>query len=284
MPSTRREIERIYREHPLRLATILARVQRDRGTLTDLTESILATDERTGITDQNNVGGAPAVLRLARDAGITATDHVLDLGCGLGGPARLLADTFGCRVTGIDLSRGRAAEARTLTDLVSLSRLVSIRAGDMMRAHVPRHAYDVVWGQSAWMHVDNPGRLVARWTLSLRDQGRMVVQDSGLRRPPRTPRERALVRRLERDWSGHLWPAAAWAGFARSAGLDVVTFRRSSAVLVRHFRHLARSAERSGSRPPARETRSWCAAIEAAEQGLLTYFTVIAARSSGHQR
>ncbi len=284
MPSTRYEIERIYRAHPLRLATILGRIRRERGTIEGLTEAILAADPRTGVTDQNNVGGAAAVLRLARDAGISAGTRVLDLGCGLGGPARLLAATFGCRVTGIDLSRGRAKEARTLTELVSLSHLVSIQAGDMMRARVPRRAYDVVWGQSAWMHLDDPSRLVARWTPALRANGRIAVQDSCLRRAPRTPRERTLVRRLERDWSGRLWPAADWTSLVANAGLRLVTFRQSSAMLVRHFEQLVGAAARAGTPVAAREVHSWQAAIEAGNAGLLGYFSMIAECPRDHQR
>jgi len=41
---------------------------------------------------------------LAAAAGLEPSTRVLDLGCGIGGPARYLAATFGCKVTGVDLS------------------------------------------------------------------------------------------------------------------------------------------------------------------------------------
>ena len=258
------------------MANILARVQRDRGSLHDLTESDLAIDRRTEISDQNNVGGAPAVIRLAKAAGISSRSRVLDLGCGLGGPARLLAQRFGCRVDGLDLSATRVREAAALTRLVGLSDRVRIRRGDMMRATVPTARYDVIWGQSAWIHIADKARLMARWRPALARRGRMVVQDSCLRRPARNAREAALLSRLERDWASSLIPAHEWAAFARAAGLTIVTMTQSSPPLRQHFRRLQRAAARARIRVAARETRSWKAAIDGADAGLIARFTLIA--------
>jgi cyclopropane fatty-acyl-phospholipid synthase-like methyltransferase len=48
--------------------------------------------------------GILATTELAEAAGLEPSTHVLDFGCGLGGPARYLAATFGCKVTGVDLA------------------------------------------------------------------------------------------------------------------------------------------------------------------------------------
>lgn len=278
MASAPNEIARIYREHPLRLDTILERVRRDRGTLDGLTESLLAIDGRTAVTDQNNVGGAAAVMQTARDAGVTRRSRVLDLGCGLGGPARLLADRIGCRVTGIDLSPDRVRDARELTRLVSLSDKVTINHGDMTRAPVQPQSFDVIWGQDAWMHVQDPAALIGRWMPALRSGGRLVVKDGCLRRAPRGDRETAMVRRLERDWSGTLWPAATWIKFVEAADLRVIGVRRSPRMLAQHFCRLIEGAARAGTRPPLRESRSWKTAGDAVDSGLLTYISLVAVR------
>ena len=54
--------------------------------------------------DQFHTRGNLATAELASAAGLESSMRVLDLGCGIGGPARCLAATFGCRVTGVDLS------------------------------------------------------------------------------------------------------------------------------------------------------------------------------------
>src|SRR5580700_10209037 len=54
--------------------------------------------------DQFHTRGILATAELAGAAGLEPSSRVLDLGCGIGGPARYLAATFGCKVTGVDLS------------------------------------------------------------------------------------------------------------------------------------------------------------------------------------
>ena len=54
--------------------------------------------------DQFHTRGMLATKDLAAMTAIGPETRVLDLGSGVGGPARFLAATFGCHVTGVDLS------------------------------------------------------------------------------------------------------------------------------------------------------------------------------------
>ena len=65
--------------------------------------------------DQFHVGGLAATAQFARRIGIEKDCRVLDAGCGLGGPARYLAETFGCHVTGVDLTPSYVAVTDLLT-------------------------------------------------------------------------------------------------------------------------------------------------------------------------
>jgi hypothetical protein len=58
------------------------------------------TEEELKECDQDHYGGVEAVEALAEAAGIHGGQHVLDVGSGMGGPARRLAHKFGCRVCG----------------------------------------------------------------------------------------------------------------------------------------------------------------------------------------
>src|ERR1700761_8890647 len=66
--------------------------------------------------DQFHTRGLAATADLAKLAGITADMSVLEVGPGVGGPARALAATHGCRVIGIDLSEPFVDAARYLTE------------------------------------------------------------------------------------------------------------------------------------------------------------------------
>jgi hypothetical protein len=58
-----------------------------------------------------------ATEELARMLAPTAADHVIDIGSGLGGPARYLAVTYGCRVSGVDLRRRPTIAESVVTGL-----------------------------------------------------------------------------------------------------------------------------------------------------------------------
>jgi SAM-dependent methyltransferase len=63
------------------------------------------------------------------------TDHVIDIGSGLGGPSRYLATTFGCRVSGVDLTPEFVETATALTSRVGLTDRVDFRIGSALEPH-----------------------------------------------------------------------------------------------------------------------------------------------------
>src|SRR5919109_261279 len=79
--------------------------------------------------DEFHLGGPAATAELARDLGLGPELHVLDVGCGVGGPARHFAAAQGCRVTGIDLTAEYVEAAEALTRRCGLAGLVSFRHG-----------------------------------------------------------------------------------------------------------------------------------------------------------
>ena len=69
-----------------------------------------------GSVDEFHIRGRKATLEIGAALGITDNSHVLDIGSGLGGPARTIAEVYGCYVTGVDLTAAfcEAAEVMSL--------------------------------------------------------------------------------------------------------------------------------------------------------------------------
>jgi ubiquinone/menaquinone biosynthesis C-methylase UbiE len=80
--------------------------------------------------DEFHIRGPQATLELADRMELTQGCHVLDIGSGLGGPARTLAETYGCSVTGIELSQSFCEAATMISGWLGLSDKVRFVHGD----------------------------------------------------------------------------------------------------------------------------------------------------------
>ena len=121
--------------------------------------------------------GRPATIALANAAGVTAADRVLDVGSGLGGPARLLARRFGCRVVGVDLTAELCDVANDLTRRVGLDDRVEIRQGDALALPFEAETFDLAWTQHVSMNIADKPRLFAEMHRVVKPGGRVAFFD-----------------------------------------------------------------------------------------------------------
>jgi len=128
-------------------------------------------------TDQFHGGGKDATLRLARLAGLEPGMRVLDVGGGLGGPARTLAVQFGCRVTTIDLTESYVRAAEMLTARLGLGAQVTHQVGNALALPFDDGAFDVVWTQNSGMNIADKARLYAGFYRVLRPGGLLATQE-----------------------------------------------------------------------------------------------------------
>jgi ubiquinone/menaquinone biosynthesis C-methylase UbiE len=127
--------------------------------------------------DQFHSGGKGATLRLARLAGLRADMRVLDVGGGLGGPARTLAAEFGCHVMVVDATRSYVRTGEALTSRVRLADRVTHRVGDAQALDLADGAFDVVWTQNSGMNIADKERLYAGFARVLRPGGLLALQE-----------------------------------------------------------------------------------------------------------
>jgi sarcosine/dimethylglycine N-methyltransferase len=139
--------------------------------------------------DQFHSGGKGATERLARVAQLGPGLRVLDVGGGLGGPARTLAAQFGCRVTVFDLTESYVRAGAALTARLGLADRVTHRVGDALALDVGTDAFDVVWTQNSGMNIADKQRLYGGFHRVLRSGGTLALQEpmAGSVQPPIFP-------------------------------------------------------------------------------------------------
>ncbi len=116
------------------------------------------TSEALAPYDQFHSRGIEATEELAALMPVGPTDHVLDIGSGIGGPARYIAWRFGCRVTGIDLTAEFCDVARLLTSSLGLGGKVAFQQGDALAMPFAGATFDGAYSMNVAMNIQNkPG-------------------------------------------------------------------------------------------------------------------------------
>jgi SAM-dependent methyltransferase len=127
--------------------------------------------------DQFHTGGKNATRQLADRAGLRAGQTVLDVGGGIGGPARTLASLYGCTVTVLDLTEAFCEAGASLTALTGFSDRVTFRHGNALAMPFSGRSFDVVWTQHSSMNIDDKGRLYVEAHRVLRPGGRLAFHE-----------------------------------------------------------------------------------------------------------
>ena len=127
--------------------------------------------------DQFHTRGLAATAELAKLAGITAGLSVLDVGSGVGGPARFLAATCGCRVTGVDLSEPFVEAARYLTQRTGQGGQVSFETASALELPFEPGRFDVVLLQHVAMNISDRTGLYREIHRVLKSGGRFATFD-----------------------------------------------------------------------------------------------------------
>lgn len=197
--------------------------------------------------DEFHIGGRLATKPFVEALGLSTKSQVVDLGCGLGGPARYVAATTGARVTGIDLTAEFVEAGRVLTEWTGLSERVELiegsvldlplKAGSMDAAymiHVGMNIADKVGIASEAKRVLKPGGILAIYDV-------MQVADGQMEYPApwaSSPDQSALA-------SPETYEAAL-----RSVGFEVTERIDRTAFAKKFFADLASAQSQAGGPPP----------------------------------
>ncbi|WLQ16079.1 methyltransferase domain-containing protein [Hahella aquimaris] len=127
--------------------------------------------------DAFHIRGRAATLELARVVELDENKHVLDVGSGIGGTSRCLAQKFGCRVTGVDLTDEYCRAAAMLSARVGLQALTDYRQGDAVNLPFEDEMFDVVWSEHVAMNIPDKARLYQEMYRVLKPGGVAAIYD-----------------------------------------------------------------------------------------------------------
>lgn len=138
------------------------------------------TVEQLAPVDHFHARGFPATIELADALPIEAGQRLVDIGCGIGGPARYLAQRFGCEVDGLDITAPFVDAGNRLTALVGMQDKVRIEQGDGQRLPYPDNSFDGGYTQHVTMNVPDRAAFFAEAYRVLKPGAFFALTEHGL--------------------------------------------------------------------------------------------------------
>jgi len=192
--------------------------------------------------------GLEATLETARLMPARASERILDIGSGLGGPARYVANRFRCHVTGLDLTPEFCDVARQLSALLKLEDRTSFELGDALAMPFAAASFDGAYSMNVSMNIEDRAAMYREIDRVLKPGGWLVLSEVAM------------------GEGGEIDYPTAWADSPRTsflltpeqtrtgllaAGFEVVRFR-STLEQTRAFGDRSRAMVKRGEKPPHR--------------------------------
>ena len=127
--------------------------------------------------DEFHIRGDAATKELIELAGFSPQMHILDVGCGIGGSTRRLAQNTGCRVTGIDLSDEYIDTAQRLTQLLNMQEQVKFHACSALDLPFDDNFFDGIWSLQMNMNVEDKLSWLCETRRVLKPGGRAILYE-----------------------------------------------------------------------------------------------------------
>jgi ubiquinone/menaquinone biosynthesis C-methylase UbiE len=198
--------------------------------------------------DQFHGRGIEATLDMLKLMPARAADQVLDIGSGLGGPARCVAEHFGCMVTGIDLMPEFCQVADHLSRLLQLEKSTAFKVGDATSMPFPAGSFDGAYSLNVSMNIAGKAALFEEIRRVLKPDGWLILSEIARGTGPAVDYPTA-------------WAASAESSFLsttedtvlglNAAGFEVLSVRSTLEEMLA-FGVRSRESVQRGEKPPHR--------------------------------
>lgn len=196
--------------------------------------------------DEFHIGGRQASEHFMAQLGFTDANKVLDVGCGLGGPARFVATRCDCKVTGIDLTKEFVDTGNELSQWLALSEKVRLLHGSALDIPFSPASFDGAYMMHVGMNISEKTKLFSEVARVLKSQSLFGIYD------------------VMRDKPGELSYPLPWANDKQesflatttqyvnslfSAGFEVLSLNVRREFALQFFEYTARSNQENGGPP-----------------------------------
>lgn len=205
------------------------------------------TPEDLAPAEEFHIGGRQATREVLDQLRLKTGWHVLDIGSGIGGPARFAAHEYGVRVTGIDLTADYVETATTLTQWVGLSDRANFRQGSATSLPFTQGSFDAAYMLHVGMNIDDKEALCREAARVLRPGAQFAIYD---------------VMRLGEGavtypvpWAAHeglssLAAPDAYKEALQLAGFELLAERNRRQFAIEFFDNMRAKNEAAGGPPP----------------------------------
>ena len=204
------------------------------------------TAEDLAAVDEFHIGGREATEAIAAQMNLRAAMRLLDIGCGIGGPARYFASHHSCQVTGIDLTPEYVRTACALTALVAMASSVQFEQGSATQLPFEPHSFDGAYMFHVGMNVPDKAKLFQEVKRILLPGSIFAIYDVMRSAPGEI---RFPVPWATSGADSFVSPAGDYRQLLSEAGFAILAERERRQFAIDFFERMRLRAEQPGPRP-----------------------------------